>query len=358
LSGLLYGIAILMKQHGVIFAIFGGLHLLWDHWTRHRGIWLALLPKLAIFILGSALPLALTAFALWHAGVFERFWFWTFTYAREYASELSLTEGREIFAITFPQVVGPNLLLWLLAAAGLVVLWRKKTDRVSTVFLSAFTLFSVLAVCPGLYFRGHYFVLMLPAIALLAGATVSSMPKIAWLVFATLLAISIAFQSDFLFRVSPVEASHLMYRNSPFPAAIQIADYLRMHSETNARIAVLGSEPEIYFYAHRRSATGYIYTYGMMEHQPFALAMQNEMIHDVETVRPEYVVFVNDAGSWARHHDSHAKILTWWNAYAAQNYTLVGAADISSDGADYHWDHLESYRPRSRVYIAICKRNT
>jgi hypothetical protein len=26
--------------------------------------------------------------------------------------------------------------------------------------------------------------------------------------------------------------------------------------------AILGSEPETYFYAHRHSATGYIYTYG------------------------------------------------------------------------------------------------
>jgi hypothetical protein len=240
------------------------------------------------------------------------------------------------------------------------MLWWKNPNRVSAVFASAFLLFSVLAVCPGLYFRGHYFVLLLPAIALLAGATVTFTlrPTLAWLLFAAVLAISIAAQSDFLFRMSPVEACHLMYRNSPFPEAIPIADYLRTHSDQGARIAVLGSEPEIYFYAHRRSATGYIYTYGMMEHQPFALTMQDEMIRDVENVRPEYVVFVNDAGSWARHQDSQAKILTWWNAYAAQNYTVVGAADIFSDGTDYKWEHLESYRPRSRLYIAICKRNS
>jgi hypothetical protein len=357
-SGFLYGIAILMKQHGVFFAIFGGLYLLWNLWSQHRGTWLAMLRKLALFILGSAVPLALTAFAIWRAGVFDKFWFWTFTYAREYASEMSLTEGMQIFSTTFPNAVGPNLLLWILAAAGLVMLWWKNPNRVSAVFASAFLLFSVLAVCPGLYFRGHYFVLLLPAIALLAGATVTSRPKIAWLVFAVVLAISIAAQNDFLFHMSPIEACHLMYRNSPFPEAIQIADYLRTHSDPAARIAVLGSEPEIYFYAHRRSATGYIYTYDMMEHQPFALTMQDEMIRDVENVRPEYVVFVNDAGSWARHQDSQAKILTWWNAYAAKNYTVVGAADIFSDRTDYQWEHLESYRPRSRLYIAICKRNS
>ena len=183
LSGMLYGVAILMKQHGVFFAIFGGLYLLWDHWTRHRGAWPAMLRKLAIFILGLAVPLALTAFALWRAGVFEKFWFWTVTYAREYALELSRRRRHEkLQRSPFPEVVGPNLLLWILAAAGLVILWWKKSDRASAVFVSAFLVFSVLAVCPGLYFRGHYFVLMLPAVALLAGATVSSTPGITWLI--------------------------------------------------------------------------------------------------------------------------------------------------------------------------------
>jgi hypothetical protein len=315
-----------------------------------------MLRKFAIFILGSAVPLALTAFALWRAGVFEKFWFWTITYAREYALELPLAEGIKNFRITITQVVGRNLLLWILAAAGFVMLWRRKSDPLSAVFMSAFLVFSALAVCPGLYFRGHYFVLMLPAIALLAGATVSVAPGITGLLCAVVLAISIAWQSNFLFRVTPLEACHLMYHNNPFPEAIEIADYLRTHSDPAAYLAVLGSEPEIYFYAHRRSATGYIYTYGMMEAQPFALTMQSEMIRDVENVRPEYIVFVNDPKSWARRPGSPAGIFSWWNTYAARNYTIVGAADIFADRTDYRWDHLESYRPRSEIFIVICKR--
>jgi len=276
-----------MKQHAVFFALFGALYIFFFHWRQFR--------KLALFLLGTSAPLAITALALWRAGVFERFWFWTVTYAREYALALSLSEGLALFKFTFPEVVGPNLLLWFLACAGLALLWWRKPDRASAVFATAFLVFSCLAVSPGLYFRGHYFVLLLPAIALLAGATVSSTRKLTWLLFGAILAVSIAWQSEFLFRVSPLQASHWMYSNAPFPEGIEIGDYLRTHSAPDARIAVLGSEPEIYFYAHRRSATGYIYTYGMMESQPFALTMQNEMIHDIETTRPEYIVFVQRA---------------------------------------------------------------
>ena len=40
---------------------------------------------------------------------------------------------------------------------------------------------------------------------------------------------------------------------------------LREHSAPDARIAILGSEPEILFYARRHSATGYIYMYDLLE---------------------------------------------------------------------------------------------
>ena len=347
-SGLLYGVAILMKQHGAFFAIFGSLYLGWNCWSRQRGEWLAMLRKFAICFLGSAVPLGLTALALWYAGVFGKFWFWTVTYAREYVLEASLSEGVAAFTSTFPRVVGPNLLLWILACAGLVILWWKKADRVSAAFVSAFLVFSFLAVCPGLWFREHYFVLMLPAVALLAGAAVSSSPRIGWLVYGAVLIFSIAQQSDFLFRVSPIAASRQMHGLNPFPEAIQVADYIRTHSEKTSRIAVLGSEPEIYFYSQRRSATGYIYTYGMMEPQPFALTMQNEMIHDLENSRPEYVVFVNANGSWLPRRDSPKRILDWWDTYGAQNYRQAGVADIlSPDRTEYHWDDA-SYQPRSQ----------
>ena len=74
--------------------------------------------------------------------------------------------------------------------------------------------------------------------------------------------------------------------------------YIREHSAPQDRIAVIGSEPEIYFYAQRHSVSGYIYMYDLVEPQPFEHAMQEEFIHDVETARPEYLVVVNMDSSW------------------------------------------------------------
>ncbi len=346
--GLLYGVAILMKQHGAFFLIFGGLYLVWRR-CRPR--------QLAIFFFGSAVPLALTGLALWYAGVFGKFWFWTIRYAREYATELSLAEGWGFFKFEFPRVASANILLWLLAGAGLVLIWRRKEDRASAVFVSAFLVFSIFGILPGLWFREHYFILMTPALALLAGAVVRSKAKWTWVLFIAVLAISVARQADSLFLLGPLESSREFNGFNPFPEAVEIADYIRSHSEPSALIAVLGSEPEIYFYAGRRSATGYIYTYGLMENQPFALTMQKEMMAEVERAVPEYVVFVNVQSSWGTRRDSHLDIIDWWSSYSTRQYDLVAIADmVSPERTEYRWENAESYSPKSRQFLAIYRK--
>mgnify|MGYP003299295094 CR=1 FL=1 len=80
--------------------------------------------------------------------------------------------------------------------------------------------------------------------------------------------------------MGPLFACRSMYGANPFPEALKIAEYLRNHSSPAARIAVLGSEPEIYFYAARHSATGYIYMYPLMEPQPFAERMRDRNVRN------------------------------------------------------------------------------
>jgi Dolichyl-phosphate-mannose-protein mannosyltransferase len=365
-SGLLYGIAVLMKQHGILFAVFAFLFLLWNHLARPRPPWTALRRKLALFCAGVTLPLALTGLALWKAGVFGRFWFWTVTYAREYAGENSLSDGIDAFSSNFYQVVRGDLAVWIAAAVGLMLIWWKKKNRPAAIFVTGLLIFSFLALCPGLYFRSHYFILMLPAVALLAGAAASCAGELlpgsrarhgVYGLFGIVLLFPVAVQRQFLFQLTPLQASRALYGPEPFQEAIQIGAWIRAHSANNSLVAVLGSEPEIPFYADRHSASGYMYVYPLMESQPFALTMQEELIHDVETARPEYVVVVGIVGSWTQERRSPTLIFDCWLAYNPQHYRKVGVIDlISSKHTEYRWDHVESYKFRSPNQVAVFKR--
>src|SRR5436309_11181927 len=115
----------------------------------------------------------------------------------------------------------------------------------------------------------------------------------------------------------------MIYSESPFAESIRIGDYLREHTRRGVTIAVLGSEPQIYFYSNRHSATGYIYTYGLMEPQKYAHEMQHEMIREIELARPKYLISVVTNDSWLKQAGSEGLIFTWANQYSAQNYTVV-----------------------------------
>ena len=148
----------------------------------------------------------------------------------------------------------------------------------------------------------------------------------------------------------------MIYGANPFPESVEVAGYLKDHASKGARIAVLGSEPEIYFYSGLRSATGYIYTYGLMEPQPYALQMQKEMIAEIEAAQPEYIVFVGVPQSFGKLPSSEEYIFRWIDSYLRTQYDIVGVADILPQ-TNYVWgDEARNYQPRSSSYIRVFKR--
>lgn len=346
-SGLLFGIGLLMKQPAIFFIPFGASYLFYRDY-RERLHWKQILLRNAVFVAGAILPFGITCLLLWRSGVFGKFWFWTVTYARAYGSLISFSQGVEIFVESIGRVIASGFGLWILAGLGVVAcIWSGKT-RSNAWFLLGFLLFSGLALCPGFYFREHYFILVLPAICLLAGVAVACaedycshfprpvrfLPLAAFIAAATLPLLA---QKPIVLATDATAASRLIYGGTPFPEAVRIAAYLQEHSNAEDRIAVLGSEPEIYFYSHRHSATGYIYMYGLMEAHQYALQMQREMIQEIEASRPKYVVFVNDNMSWLQRENSEKLLLEWFGKYR-QNFILAGLVNIaSSDRTDYYF---------------------
>ena len=336
-SGLCFGLAILMKQHGVFFGAFAVGYLLFQR----------RLKEAALLAVAIVVPFALLCGALAQAGVFAKFWFWTVQYAREYATATPLSAGLQMLSESLRYITLANWPLWFAAAAGLYFLWREKH-----YFLLAFLAVSFLAVCPGFYFRDHYFILMLPAVALAAG----SIAKPGWPLWALTACVFFCIfeQREFLFESNPVMATAAVYGANPFPEAVEVGKFLRANSAPEDKIAILGSEPEILFYADRQSATPYIYTYPLMEAHPFARKMQEDFVHDMETAKPKFVVMVNVAASWLAAPDSHKLLLDWWATKGVKDYQQVGVADILPSGTHYGWSSV--YRPRSASHIVLLKR--
>jgi hypothetical protein len=369
LSGALLGLAFLMKQHGIFFLLFAAIYLLIHELRNDPTDIKALAGKEGCLVLGALTPLVSTISILLVSGVFERFWFWTIVYAREYVSAVSFSEGMRVLRNVAPAVTDHSALLRLMAALGPAFLFWHPRIRASATFVIGFILFSFFAVCPGFFLRPHYFLLLVPAAALSIGLAVSSASQyfkkkaaiwgmIPILIFLFAYSYSFACQSAFFFVTSPTQACRQTYGNEPFPESVYIARYIESHAHKDAQIAVLGSEPQIYFYSGLRSATGYIYTYGLTEEHRYALDMQKKMVREIESARPEYMVYVHVRSSWIPWPRSEGLIFVWASQYLKEKYDLKGIVDIPESGeTKYLWDaDALSYKPSSEGFIEIFKR--
>ncbi len=370
-SGVLFGVAILAKQPGVFFLAFGALYLLWCRWREGVLVSTRTARELGLLLGGAAMPVALTFAALGAAGVFDRFWFWTIRYAREYTTELTLGQGVAEFRSQFFPIVGAAPLLWLIAGGSLIAFLLRRGRPQATPFFVSFLMFSFLAVCPGLYFREHYFVVFLPGVALLVGHAVVRSTEICrargsppWLtavpaaVVAVALGSALWHQRELLFEMSPVQVSRMVYGRNPFPESPELASHSAAHTSPADRITIVGSEPQIYFYSQRRSATGYIYTYGLVENQPYAQRMQEEMIREIEAARPEFLAFVNIRTSWLRRPGSPNLLFEWIRAYWDGNYEVRGLVEVLPTGESrFTWDDAAvGARPATDTYILVGRR--
>jgi len=347
-GGFLLSCSVLMKHCGIAFVAFGLLCVTCSIFSKKPRSNLSAWKPIALFVIGMTLPFALLLLTLWLAGTLENYWFWGATYARAYAKPnpgamlvwLSLTHR-------MPASLAPPFYIGL---AGLLALWITHGHRKLALVATAFLAFSLLAIVPGLHFRQHYYIVLIPAIALLIGALIQRISDVLALrasflsfipvaAFTAFFAWEIVNQRNFFFIMTPTEACRSLYGFQPFPEAIVLATHIQEHSNPDARITVLGSEPEIYFYARRRSATGYVYTYPLAENQPFADQMRVQMQKEIEAGQPQYIVQVRSWASWLSRPSPQKHIDDLCEALMPAGYKLIAVCQYLPDQSKpvWHW---------------------
>jgi hypothetical protein len=138
---------------------------------------------------------------------------------------------------------------------------------------------------------------------------------------------------------------------------VEIGRYIREHSAADARVAVFGSEPQIYFYAHRRSASGFIYMYDLVQLNDYAGKFQRDMITEIEAARPQFLVVVEVYSSWLNRTGADETLDRWSSDYMRRFYDGIGMAYVYPDHSDYVWGP-ESAKGRSdtKFVIAVFQR--
>lgn len=369
-AGLLLGVAVLMKQHAAVFVAFGGLTVLVPMNGSAQAPPRRRLADAALFAAAALLPFALTCLGMYHAGAFSAFWFWTVRYASAYAVMAPFDVGVRQLGQQLRLIAAAAPALWGLAVIGAAAAGWDSAARRRGRFLALFGISSFIAICPGWRFSEHYFLLLLPAASLYVGVAVAALarvvaarrpplvPIVRWGIPLLAVGLSLAQERDYLFQLSPDAVSRMVYGANPFPEAVEIARYVREHSAPTDRLAVIGSEPEIYFYAGRPAATSYIYMYPLMEAHAFSASLQRDMIAQIERAPPRFLVLVNVDTSWTMQPDSAPLVLEWAAQTVDQDYEPIARADIRPGAATiYRWGvEAREAPPDSRFYVVLFRR--
>ncbi|HTR55728.1 MAG TPA: glycosyltransferase family 39 protein [Kofleriaceae bacterium] len=274
-AGVAGAFALLCKQ--VAFATF--LALCADRFFTGRRQPLHALRDLALLVVGCAAVVAAVVLELRALGVWDDAVFWTWTYVFHYyipAGDSGTLAN-----------IATSLLPFLAACSPLVYLAVRGRSRSQSV-VYWWLVGNLGAATVGGRMYGHYFLLFVPALCVLAGIGAEAHLR-RWLVAA----IAVVGAGTFVAGIVVNGATSSLW--SPTPDYREAAHYVADHTWPDDRIFVWGWFPALYHAADRCPSTRFVYTHihsgnsktGLGHDVPEAWDM---LMHDLEAAPPPFVL--------------------------------------------------------------------
>jgi len=327
LVGLLVGLGVAFKQVAAVNAVFFVLaYPLLTQGQRRPA-------RLAQFVGWTALGgvlVWLPIFASFQArGALEAMIDATFLHNLSYVGSLSLSARIENLVQTLAVLRHSQGVAWVLALVGLVFLARGGRHR-SALYLGGWALFSAVGVSASGQFFPHYFQQLLPAIAIAACVAVKEIYDApewrrvpSWIrktvmggiAFAPPAAIAVSF-----WLMSPTDAVRQIFPGNNFDMMPAVAQEIASVTAPDDTVFIFGAEPEILFYAQRRSASRYIFLFPLYGPWADALERQRHVAQEIREASPAAILFMPNASFFAKGNEQY--ITRWLQKYLDENYRL------------------------------------
>ena len=291
-------------------------------------------------ITGACLPFAIMLFYFWKSQILPNFYFLTFSYADAYASQRLPFKNVDQFRPIF----WDNFIFWFLALLLVIFFTKSKIRNQANGFFPILLLCSFGAISLGWYYRPHYFQLGFPV-----GAIMSAWILVRLKIFLKFKGVSparyilIAFvatliiQFDYFFTETSAELMPKMYGHSFFNEKKIIGLNLNnLTANKHAKIGLFGCEPQIFFYARRQSATGYMYMFPLLENHRFVSEMSQTFIKEIETAQPELLIYFPDIDQLSENETNLIYLKNWF-ANFSMNYNIVAQAYIKDGVSIIDW---------------------
>jgi 4-amino-4-deoxy-L-arabinose transferase-like glycosyltransferase len=346
LAGSLLAAAFLVKQTALFFLLWVLALPALDAALGRAGDWRRALRELGPGALGALSVTMLTLLLVAFQGALDGMWYWTVRIPQHYGSQFEFGFGVEQLLFHLDRIAGRYIAIWGLAAAGLCLLPFCGIGRFKQWLIAGFAAAGLASIIPGFRFYGHYWLQLMPAVALLCGAAVQGLEHLAGrrapirpghaAVIATVLVAVVAAEAlardlDYFRGRNTARIVRDVYGTNPFLEAQLVGTFVRERMLPDERLVVIGSEPEVYFYADRRCPSRHAYFEYTIANHPDGRDFQRQFIADVESAPPRTLVFFGHRMSYAGDVDSDAwwSSMKWYVDFAQAYYRPVAMVDGS-----------------------------
>ena len=259
------------------------------------------------------------------------------------------------------------VLMWCIFIS-ILGLFIPVSDSRFRIFIILFSFTSIAAFSIGFIFRPHYFLYILPVFSMLFGYSAFKFtghfiaPFRFFILPAYITIVTFCFfygHRDYFFVQPSKNATEMMSTGSPFVISEDVAHYIENHSAPNDRICLVGAEPQIFFLSKRKSASGYIYVYPLLDKQKYAQTMTDEFIAQSEQSKPAILVY-SSKSVFENGANLDSKLYQWFTGFK-QHYKLVALyAAKRDDGSMISQidtitpvDTLPQFIPQIKVYKRV-----
>ena len=345
--GFLCGWAFMFKQVAATNILFIALYMLYRHLKSAERKPLSLVASYALLFVSFSVPILL--FGLYFhlkGGLWDAF-YQMFLFNLEYrgfrppASYFFYGALSPVLAVV-PAEGGP-VNFNSFAAYWVFVLWAfvrmlLKKDR-ALVFVFLFFIFSYAGSIINFFFFPHYFIQIVPAVSILAGwgmadiflflkeknLLAGAVAKGALLALMGLcLVLPLLLELDYYVLNSADANVRRIYAGNPFSEALVVADYVRKNTRPEDTVLILGSEPEVLYYAKRKSATRHNHLYAVVGNYKNAFDRQNEVKEDVKKNRPSCAIYFTTGLTWHADPEKSEGFFEWMRSYLRDEFELDG----------------------------------
>lgn len=374
LSGLFFSLAFEVKQTSFFLGFFAGIILVGkQYFEKERNI-KTLVISAIVFVLCVILPVAIDLLIVWKRGGWEDFNYWFFDIRKEYSSVISFDQGIEYLKMTWPGMYKEYKFIWIISFIGPFLLLFTSVKPWIKILVLGFNAFGFFTVMPGNHYYGHYFLQWVPTLCISAGAFFFALEEIirskfnlqkfskyaalGILVFASFSNLNAL--KKYYFNTNSTQLLRQVYGLNPFPESKVIADKLNTMLKPEDKIAVFGTEIQMYFYTNRISPSRFAGSGALLEF-PIKKAedWQKEFMNDVEKANPRFLVFYSHAISWLAHPKVNNLIFPWFDKFSAEKYNLIGYADMYDNTTNYVWApniDMINNPPKSQYRIFVFER--